>query len=142
MEQTYTIHDLSLMSGLTTRTLRNYLNSGILQGDKSEGIWKFTELQISDFISHPSVSSSIQAKNKAIVFDFLANQKKKSNEICVILDFALSQNESHQLYEQIAQAINTSKTTNLRFSYEHHDKNTRIILSAPKEFVLEMLKIV
>ena len=81
----YTIEQLSCITGLTTRTLRNYLKSNILQGSKDSGMWHFTEEQVSDFIYHPAVYPSIQAKHHAIVYDFLAGQDNGENEICVLL---------------------------------------------------------
>ena len=56
----YTIEQLSCITGLTTRTLRNYLKSNILQGSKDSGMWHFTEEQVSEFIHHPMVYPSIQ----------------------------------------------------------------------------------
>ena len=35
----YSINDIALMSGLSSRTIRNYISSGILKGDKVDGCW-------------------------------------------------------------------------------------------------------
>ena len=37
MERMYTLNDLALMTGFTTRTLRNYLTQGLLKGKKENG---------------------------------------------------------------------------------------------------------
>ena len=92
----YTIEQLSCITGLTTRTLRNYLKSNILQGSKDSGMWHFTEEQVSDFIYHPAVYPSIQAKHHAIVYDFLAGQDNGENEICVLLDLKLDRGKAQQ----------------------------------------------
>ena len=34
MEETYSLNDLAMMTGFTTRTLRNYLTQGLLNGEK------------------------------------------------------------------------------------------------------------
>jgi len=86
MEKNYTINQLAVMSGLTTRTLRNYMKMGILKGDMVSGVWRFTEEDIAEFFQNPYVKPSIQAKNKALVFDFLAQNEKCINEICTIID--------------------------------------------------------
>lgn len=39
----YTIKDLSMISGLTDRTLRTYLKMGVLVGEKADGSWRFSE---------------------------------------------------------------------------------------------------
>ena len=66
----YTINEVAMMTGLTTRTLRNYIKQDILKGEKTDGIWIFTAEEISDFISDPNVKPSIQAKKKSVIFDF------------------------------------------------------------------------
>ena len=53
MEKQYTLNEVAVMSGLTTRTLRNYMKMGILKGKMLEGIWKFGEEEIGD--THISV---------------------------------------------------------------------------------------
>jgi hypothetical protein len=90
----YTINQVAMMTGLTTRTLRNYINSSVLTGEKIDGVWQFSEEDLSAMISNPMVKPSIQAKNKGVVFDFLAEEKKQVNEICMILDLHVGKEES------------------------------------------------
>ncbi|MBP3398222.1 MAG: MerR family transcriptional regulator [Erysipelotrichaceae bacterium] len=136
MDKTYTINELSTITGLTTRTLRNYIKDELLKGDKSTGQWLFSEENIHSFVSHPSVHPSIQAKNRAIVYDFLGNERKKNNEICTIMDFYISQDEANEIVQNICTHISTSNIENIRFSYECHDQYTRIILSGYAENIL------
>lgn len=46
MEKYYTLNEVAMMTGLTTRTLRNYLKMNVLKGEKLDGIWNFTEEEI------------------------------------------------------------------------------------------------
>lgn len=82
----YLINHLVLFTGLSDRTIRNYIASGILAGEKINGLWHFTPEQVDHFIRHPSVRPSITAKNNALVYDFLLETRKTSCEACVILD--------------------------------------------------------
>ena len=41
-EKLYTIEDIANMTRLTSRTIRNYLKDGILEGKKIGGQWRFT----------------------------------------------------------------------------------------------------
>ncbi|MGM8370207.1 helix-turn-helix domain-containing protein, partial (plasmid) [Clostridium perfringens] len=41
-EKLYTIEDIAKMTRLTSRTIRNYLKDGILEGKKIGGQWRFT----------------------------------------------------------------------------------------------------
>lgn len=42
MESFYTINEVATMTGLTTRTIRNYLKSGLINGQKVNGVWLFS----------------------------------------------------------------------------------------------------
>lgn len=74
----YTLSQLALITGLTERTLRNYIISGILEGEKINGKWHFTSEQVDRFICHPSVRPSIVAKQNALIYDFLLKTRKTS----------------------------------------------------------------
>ena len=42
----YTIANIVQFTGLTDRTIRNYISSGILIGEKTNGVWQFTPEQV------------------------------------------------------------------------------------------------
>ena len=86
-EKYYLINHLVMITGLTDRTIRSYIASGILQGEKINGLWHFTPEQTESFIAHPAVRPSIQAKQHAAIYDFLLDDAKAGREACVILDF-------------------------------------------------------
>ncbi|MBD5534177.1 MAG: helix-turn-helix domain-containing protein [Lachnospiraceae bacterium] len=75
----FTINEVAMMTGFTTRTLRNYISAGILEGEKIEGVWKFSVDDFTNFISNPNVISGIKSKRNAQALDFLAGDKKKKN---------------------------------------------------------------
>ena len=80
----YLISHLVLLTGLTDRTIRKYISSGILQGEKIDGLWHFTPEQVEGFVRHPAVRPSILAKHHAAVYDFLLDDQKNDDEICVV----------------------------------------------------------
>ena len=82
----FLINHLVLLTGLTDRTIRNDISSGILQGEKINGLWHFTPEHVESFIAHPAVRPSILAKHNAVVYDFLLDGKKDTCETCMILD--------------------------------------------------------
>lgn len=86
--QYYLINHLVLISGLTDRTIRNYISSGILQGEKINGLWHFTPEQVEAFLQHPAMRPSILAKHNSSVYDFLLNPNKTEFEFCMILDIS------------------------------------------------------
>lgn len=139
MEKYYTINEVAVMTGLTTRTLRNYLKMDILKGEKIDGIWQFTEEEFAEFLQNPYVKPSLQAKNKAIVFDFLAQNKKCKNEICTMLDVCVEHSEAEEISSFFCKEINKRKEENLKFSFEQNGSYVRVILRGYEDAVMEIL---
>ena len=52
MNYEYSIEDISKMTYITPRTLRNYIKKGILIGDKVGGHWKFTKDNVEALLSN------------------------------------------------------------------------------------------
>lgn len=142
MEKYYTINELAMMTGLTTRTLRNYLKLNILCGEKVDGSWMFTEEDVSEFLSNPMVKPSVQAKKNAIIYDFLAEDRKKNNEICIIIDACANEDEAKEIAEFFGKRINsTPDIGKLRFSYAYEikDNKVRVILSGYEDVVMNLV---
>ena len=139
MEKYYTLNEVAMMTGLNTRTLRNYLKMDVLKGEKIDGIWKFSECEFSDFISNPYVKPSLQAKSKAIVFDFLNEKEKQLNEICTILDLHVDLTESDEISEFFCTERNKRPDEKITFSFERNGAYTRVILRGYEDTVMEIL---
>lgn len=140
MKKYYTINEISIMTGLTTRTIRNYLKSGLINGEKINGIWMFSHVDFSDMLANPAIKPSIQAKNNAVVYDFLVDNKKKINKICTIIDLYIDDTESNETSEFFCNTINSlSETGELSFKFEKNGRNVRVILSGTEETVIDIL---
>ena len=139
MEKHYTLNEIAMMTGLTTRTLRNYIKMNVLKGEKSDGVWMFTEEEFAEFIVNPYVKPSLQAKNKAIVFDFLAQNKKRTNEICTVLDACVDSDEAEEISTFFCEEINKRNEGNMSFSFEKNDSFVRVILRGYEDTVMEIL---
>lgn len=139
MEKYYTLNEVAMMTGLSTRTLRNYLKMDVLKGEKIDGIWKFSECEFSDFISNPYVKPILQAKSKAIVFDFLNEREKQLNEICTILDLHVDLTESDEISEFFCTERNKRPEEKITFSFERNGAYTRVILRGYEDTVMEIL---
>ena len=93
----YNLNEVAMMSGLTTRTLRNYLTQGILKGNKIDGVWRFTFEELEDFFADPYAKEGMRIKRSSAVFDFLADRKKKEGRTCVVLDKPVSRKEGDRI---------------------------------------------
>lgn len=134
----YTMEQLATLTGLTTRTLRNYLKAEILQGSKDTGIWQFTEEQVSEFVRHPAVSPSIQAKHHAMVYDFLARQDHSENEMCILLDRTLGEEEAKELTDFFCHAA--SSCSHIRFAFSYESGKARYILKGTEADVSQIMR--
>ena len=134
----YTLNHVAICTGLSNRTLRNYLNMGLLKGEKINGIWHFSPEQVEDFISSPTVRPSILAKNNAHVFDFLHDRKKEQERMVVALD--LPNKNRKAVSEFFCYKINNGNFSNITFSMDAPPKGyPRIILCGKPLDVLSLL---
>lgn len=99
MEDIYNLNQLAMITGLTTRTLRNDLSAGILEGEKEGGMWVFTAEQVEAYIQNPIVCQRLNTKQNAVIYDFLADTSKKTNQMCVTLDLPVSDEEMAEVQE-------------------------------------------
>lgn len=134
----YTINDLSVMTGLTTRTIRNYCKLGVLEGEKVDGVWQFTPEQFCAFLADPNVRPTLQAKNRSIVFDFLAQDWKDTDAVCVVLDRKVDADEADALSRAFCEAVN--QRTGVRLSFQFADGHARVILSGPETCLRDILE--
>ena len=136
-ENYYLINHLVLSTGLTDRTIRNYISSGILQGEKINGLWHFSPEQVESFFRHPAVRPSILAKQNSVVYDFLLDTKKTSFEICMILD--IPGRNPKEVAEYFCYHINTGGFQNIRFSFDAVEDVPRVILKGFADDVLQLV---
>lgn len=139
MNKYYSINDVAMMTGLSTRTIRNYIKMNLLDGEKIDGVWKFTEENVHEFIKNPTVKPSIDAKSNAIVYDFMLDNHKKENEICMIVDFTEEEEELKEISNFFCEKINQSESGNFRFSFFKDGDNCRVILKGYAEDVMKIM---
>lgn len=136
MEETYTIQDIANMTGLNERTVRSYLASGQLRGEKTDGVWRFTGEQFGDFLGQDMVRASIQAKANAVIYDFLKTDRRKESAACLILDQPVAEDQESGLREALTEQVNRLP---LRWTYRYRNGMARSILSGPPAALGELL---
>ena len=131
------INHLLLITGLSDRTIRNYISSGLLQGEKINGLWHFTPEQVDEFVRHPAVRPSILAKNNSLVYDFLLEDKKQKQEICMIFDIPHA--DKKKIAEFFCYRITNDGYHNIRFSFDGVTDMARVILKGDATEVLRLV---
>ena len=133
LQDKYSIDEVARMTGLTTRTIRNYLNQGHILGEKIDGKWVFTIDNFVGMLENSYVASAIRAKNNAPVFDFIKADKKPCNSVCLIIDRCVSGDEALRLTDNVCRIIKEYDAVIFRF--EKKNDNVRIILTGIEEQV-------
>ena len=133
----YNINSIVLISGLTDRTIRSHISSGILEGEKINGLWHFTPEQVEAYLRHPAVRPSILAKNNGMVYDFLLEDKKQHQEACIILD--LPGADEKETAEFFCYAINNGDYQDLQFRFDSISGIPRVILRGESPQVLSLV---
>ena len=138
MKDTFTINDLALMTGLSTRTIRNYMGLGFLSGEKVNGCWTFTAEQVEAFTQNKAVQAAIKAKKNAVVFDFLGTKPYGGDKMCAILDLASKDAMAASVFfcERISEC---SPEADLHFTSERFGTGVRLIFSGSPKDVMNLL---
>jgi len=134
----YTIANIVQFTGLTDRTIRNYISSGILIGEKTNGVWQFTPEQVENFIRHPSVRPSVIAKKNALIYDFLLDTHKTYNQICIILD--LPDTNEKKVSDFFCKNICNGDYHDIQFSFDTLSGLPRVIIKGDSSEVLNIVK--
>ena len=135
----YNLNQVAMITGLTTRTLRNHLSQGLLKGEKIDGNWSFTEEELEAYVTEPTIHQSILARSHAVIYEFLADSFKKSNRICTILDFPVSAEEALGISQFFGKEI-CRHGSDIEFRYIHEKHFARFILSGSEEQVKELMR--
>lgn len=86
MDRPYALADVSLMTGITERTLRKYVASGALAGEKIAGKWRYTFEEVGRFMSRPEVRKLAAQHRRALADDFLNARIKNAPSMLCVLD--------------------------------------------------------
>ena len=128
MEKLYTVSDVAQMTGLTERTIRNYIKDGKLQGKKVGVQWRFTEEDIENLFQDPSVSGKVMENNHEKITRFIEQKPIAETGAILINEAVENEKELEKKVEKIIDFVNQNK--NFRFSYQYfkEDKIAQFIL--------------
>ena len=132
-----TVEDIAEMTGLSERTIRSYLASGQLEGEKVDGVWRFTAEQFSKFLAQDMVRQSVQAKRNGRVFEFLLADRREESAACVIWDWPVEDGQEGILRERLMEKVNS---LGLRCAYHYERGMARTVLTGSPCVLGELLQ--
>jgi excisionase family DNA binding protein len=148
-EKLYTVEDIAKMTSLTSRTIRNYLQDGSLQGRKIGGQWRFTVDDIKRLFTNGVFLNDISRKNKQQILAFLYGTNTDVQgkiQICTIVDYYCENSKAgHQIYEKLVTVINSrgKDSPPAKFNYEFIGKGNkaRFTLFGDPDYIIKTLQL-
>ncbi|HIQ61959.1 MAG: helix-turn-helix domain-containing protein [Christensenellales bacterium] len=129
-----TLRMLAECTGLTEKTLRNYMRMGLLRGEKSRGKWQFPPEALEALLTHPYTRPSIRRQGRILVEDFLQGARG-GERACVVLDLCLAAPEDGaRLRRALVESVNRSVPP-VRMVYEQDAAQARVFLSGDAQTV-------
>ena len=136
-DRTYDLNELATMTGFTTRTLRTYLKTGLLNGTKVDGAWRFSAEDLGRFFEEPFVKEGLRSKRAGIVYDFLAQKPAPAGRMCAVIDRPVSLAEGEALSAFFCKQMEAA--SDIVFAYDWNDGHCRVILSGDEAQVARIL---
>ena len=139
----YSMEDLAAFTGLTDRTLRNYLSEGRLSGSKEEGAWRFSPEDLNGLLQDPGARRAMEANRNGAVYDFLLGEPRE-DRCCVVRDIPVPDGGEEELRTRLVDRVNREEEP-VRFFYVFEvDRrglgSARVVLVGPTAAVLGILQ--
>lgn len=146
LEKLYTVEDIAQMTALTTRTIRNYLRSGLLKGRKIGGQWRFTRADIQSMLSHGEVAADMQTQQKQAVLDFIDGVNtgvRGTMQTCTIIDWYAPEDVAEEKSRALCALVNASEGEALNFQYDYvkAESKARYLFFASPDFLCQALQL-
>ncbi|OGN99024.1 MAG: MerR family transcriptional regulator [Chloroflexi bacterium RBG_13_51_18] len=147
-ERLYTVEDIARMTSFTSRTIRNYLKDGSLQGRKIGGQWRFTMENIKQLFNNSIFTNDVSRKNRQRILNFIggANTEIQGKiQVCTIVDYYCENPKAgHQIYEKLVTVINNKGNDfPAKFDYEFIEKENkaRFTLFGNPDYIIKTLQL-
>jgi excisionase family DNA binding protein len=121
MEKLYTVKDVAIITGLTERTIRNYIKDGRLKGKKIGVQWRFTEKDVESLFKDEGVSNNITKNNHDRILEFLKGKVEPNTGVIVLNIPATDKEELSKKVQKMTELMN--KKINIKFSFQYFDKD-------------------
>ncbi len=107
-QKLYTVADVAELTGLTSRTIRNYLKDGTLRGRKIGVQWRFTEEDINRLFSEVDGEGQKVMHIEDVVSAFLKERTVTEPEGCLTVTIPFTKtSEMKQYQKKVIEFLNT-----------------------------------
>ena len=84
----------------------------------------------------------MQAHQNGIVYDFILNNSRQEQKVCIILDDYINEKDVKESIDKVCRIINpyNGRDANLKFNFEKQNQNLRIVISGRLDIVYDFLE--
>lgn len=142
-DKLYTVDEVAQMTRLTSRTIRNYIKSGLLRGKKVGGQWRFSQRDIENLMSISTAAAKMSSANRRDVLNFIDRTEPYTAQVCAVADLQLSQGAAKKLAQKICKIASQTEEENLRFHYEYieAEQTARFTVFGAPGFVAKVMEV-
>ncbi len=136
-EKDYTVADVAEFTGMTGRTIRNYLKDGTLTGTKIGVQWRFTEEDIRRLFHKESFVIETPTQH---VRNFMSGTDASEDRMCSVIDLADHDEETGLALEEKIR----KKDEDIKISHEYFEDTSvfRLCLSGDPASIAAALKLI
>ncbi len=143
-DKLYTVEDVAQKTGLTDRTIRNYLKDGRLKGKKIGGQWRFTADDIEALFRTPGEENAQEANEQD---GFLSSPCQKNNpDVCIVVEYICEINLAKDIAARVCAEIDDPANgySECKFDYTYNEKEGRAKYTArgSVDFTAAALKVI
>lgn len=131
-QKLYTVADVAELTGLTSRTIRNYLKDGTLRGRKIGVQWRFTEEDIERLFSEVDAAGQKVLHPQDVILDFLRETEEEGLRGCLVLDIPCETEQMREYAEKIRECAGENEET-LLFAWEEVEGHQVLRVAASGE---------
>ena len=136
-QKLYTVADVAELTGLTSRTIRNYLKDGTLHGKKIGVQWRFTEEDIENLFRETTTGMKEKLPEE-IVNDFLRERPQEMSG-CLMYHLPFSDDvELEQYRKQIEEWKQQNTGDKIAVSVLQEEKQIRVAVVGNYEMLEDM----
>ena len=146
-EKLYTVEDIAKMTSFTSRTIRNYLKDGSLQGQKIGGQWRFTMENIKRLFKNSVFAGDLSNNNKRQILGFIDGVNadiQDKIQVCTVVDcYCENSKAGQQIYEKLVNVINSrgDDSPRAKFNYEFAENKARFTLFGDPDYIIKTLQL-
>ena len=153
MEKLYTVEGVAELTGLTGRTIRNYIADGRLRGRKIGAQWRFTEQDIDALFEDVTTRSSAPAAAEPAapsgtprqLAEFLIPSERDYACACAVVDVPA---DTEPLGAEISRRVDdfvagcAADRPEVAYSYDDDNAVARFIISGSLDLTAKLIKVI